>query len=281
MLRSLLIITAVFFCSGILSAQQGRVKSFYGKSDTLKSEINYADSVREGEAKFYYPNGNLKEELTYVNGKVEGMVKTYYDSGKMKEMFNVENGKREGPTSLFDSAGNYIKDITFKNGVLILNKQQETPPEVASAGKTNSIKKDKNINQEKISELKHKSSSTPLPPAESENGSAIDPAYFLTAEVMPEPVGGMKSIMNRLVYPAQAKEKKIQGKVEIRAFIDQYGEVTSAEVVKGIGYGCDIAARIAVYYTKFTPGLIKGKPVNVQMIIPVEFQLKSKNLPAN
>ncbi len=275
MLRTICITAAALCFSGTIFAQQGLVKSYYGNSDTLKSEINYKNNVREGDAKFYYPNGRLKEELTYTNGKVDGMVTTYFESGKKKEMFNVETGKREGPTSLFDTSGNYIKDITYKNGELVLNDKPVQTLKVASAPKVNG-KDDKELNREKIAELKRKSSSAPLPPAEEETSSGVDPAYFLSADVMPEPVGGMKSIMNRLVYPAAAKENKIQGKVEVKVFIDQFGEVTSAEVVKGIGYGCDIAARIAVYYTKFTPGLIKGKPVRVQMIIPVEFQLKIK-----
>ncbi len=93
---------------------------------------------------------------------------------------------------------------------------------------------------------------------------------------MPEPVGGMKKIMNKLVYPEKAKEDGIQGTVKVLAFIDEDGEVTHAEVVQGIGHGCDQSAKIAVFYTKFKPGLLKGKPVNVQMVIPVEFKLKEK-----
>ena len=274
MFRLVLILTFISITGGFLFAQNGPVNSYYGKSDSVKSVIKYSNNIREGAAKFYYPDGKLKEELTYVNGKVEGTVKTYYETGKLKEVFNVENGKRQGPTSLFDSTGNYLKDITFNNGMLVQNKNtgENTAQQTAFSGNNGN-----ELNPIKIAELKHKTVKKPLPPSEDEKITGIDPAYYLTADVMPEPVGGMKSIMGKLVYPALAREKGIQGKVEVRAFIDQYGEVTSAEVVKGIGYGCDIAARIAVYYSKFTPGLIKGKPVKVQMIVPIEFQLKSKN----
>ncbi len=274
MFRPIIILTLIYFTGGLLFAQNGPVKTYYGKSDTVKSEINYSNNIREGTAKFYYPNGKLKEELTYVDGKVEGTVKSYYNTGKLKEIFIAENGKRQGPTSLFDSTGNYLKDITFDNGMLVLNKNtaESSAVQTASSGG-----KGNELNQEKIADLKHKTEKKTVPPSDEENLSGVDPAYFLSADVMPAPVGGMKSIMDKLVYPALAKEKGIQGTVEVKAFIDQYGEVTSAEVVKGIGYGCDIAARIAVYYSKFTPGLIKGKPVKVQMIVPVEFKLKSKN----
>ena len=276
MLRIFIIFFLYLFSAEFIFAQEGLVKSYYGKNDSLKSEINYSKNIREGAAKFYYPNGNIKEELTYVNGKVQGTVKTYYSTGKLKEMFNVENGTRDGPASVFDSSGNFLKDISYSNGMLKLKKNpaENASVEIASAPAVE--KNGRNMTPDKIVTLKNKAVSKPVPPSEDENSIGTDPAYFLTAEVMPEPVGGMKTILNKLVYPEAAKKKGIQGKVEVRAFIDQYGEVTSDEIVKGIGYGCDIAAKIAVYYTKFTPGLIKGKPVKVQMVIPVEFQLKSK-----
>ena len=44
-------------------------------------------------------------------------------------------------------------------------------------------------------------------------------------------------------------------------------------VLKGIGAGCDEAALNAVLKTKFKPGKQRGKPVNVQVSIPVIFKL--------
>ena len=52
-------------------------------------------------------------------------------------------------------------------------------------------------------------------------------------------------------------------------------DVTKADVIEGIGYGCDESARTTVFYSRFKPGLIKGKPVSVQMIIPLKFQLNN------
>lgn len=265
-----------FFFTLKIFSQERAVKTFY-PDDTLKAVINYSNKVREGEAKFYYQNGKLKEELTYENGKVNGLVKVYNENGKLKVMFNVEDGRREGPASLFDSTGNYLKDIDYENGMLV--KSQE-PLTITSSKATpvpgNTKEKEKTISAAKIAQLKNKTENKSVPPSYHEENIENDPAYFLTAEIMPEPVGGMKAIMSRLVYPQQAKKDGIQGEVKVRAFIDEYGEVTNAEVVKGIGHGCDEAARIAVYYTKFRPGIIKGKPVRTQLVIPIEFKLKKK-----
>ena len=76
--------------------------------------------------------------------------------------------------------------------------------------------------------------------------------------------------------PKQAKENGIEGTVVIRTFIDRDGEVLDAEVVEGIGYGCDESARIAIFYHRFKPGLQRGQRIKVQMDIPVEFKLKKK-----
>jgi periplasmic protein TonB len=91
--------------------------------------------------------------------------------------------------------------------------------------------------------------------------------------MMPEPVGGYEAIKKKLVYPAKAREDGIEGIVEIEVMVDELGEVQKAEVVKGLRTDVDESARIAVYYTKFKPGMQKGKPVKVQFIVPVEFKI--------
>ncbi len=59
--------------------------------------------------------------------------------------------------------------------------------------------------------------------------------------------------MNNLVYPGSAKEKGIHGIVKIRAFVDEYGEVTKDEVVQGIGSGCDeVAENYGVLYAVYS-----------------------------
>ena len=56
-------------------------------------------------------------------------------------------------------------------------------------------------------------------------------------------------------------------------YIDRDGEVLDAQVVDSLGYGCDESARLAIFYHRFTPGMIKGQRVKVQMEIPIEFKL--------
>jgi len=252
-------------------SQNGPVKTYY-TDDTVKSEINYVDSVRSGPAKFYYTNGKIQAEMNYSNGKIEGVVKEYYDDGNLRTIYSIEDGKRNGAESLFDESGKYIKDIAYDNGKLV----PEEEPEADTTVKIAAVQKDtsgsgQNITEAKINKLKKEAAQVTAPPEVKENEN---PDYLTSAEVMPEPAGGINTIMKKLIYPESAREDKIQGIVKIKAFVDEFGEVTQDEVVQGIGHGCDEAAKIAVYYTKFTPGLIKGKPVKVQIVIPIEFKLQ-------
>ncbi len=94
----------------------------------------------------------------------------------------------------------------------------------------------------------------------------------------PVPIGGMASfyeyIANNLTYPEEARKNKVQGKVFVQFVVDENGNITNAESVKGIGFGCDEeAARVVENAPKWVPGKDKGKNVKVRMIIPVTFLL--------
>lgn len=97
--------------------------------------------------------------------------------------------------------------------------------------------------------------------------------YFVAVEQMPSPIGGIKGIQEKIVYPESAKRAGIEGRVYVKAFIDETGKVVSAEIIKGIGGGCDEAAIDAVMKTKFNPGKQRGKPVKVQVTVPIVFRL--------
>jgi len=111
------------------------------------------------------------------------------------------------------------------------------------------------------------------PPPKEEKKVEEEPTYFVAVEEMPEPIGGIKAIQEKIVYPEIAKRAGVEGKVYILAFVDEAGNVTKANVLKGIGAGCDEAALNGVLKTKFKPGKQRGKPVNVQVSIPVIFKL--------
>lgn len=112
------------------------------------------------------------------------------------------------------------------------------------------------------------------PPREEIVKEEEEPSYFVAVEEMPEPLGGLKTIQDKIVYPEIAKRVGVEGKVYVRAFVDETGKVTKAELVKGIGAGCDEVAVDAVLDTQFKPGKQRGKSIKVQVTIPIVFKLR-------
>jgi protein TonB len=106
-----------------------------------------------------------------------------------------------------------------------------------------------------------------------EKDNTEDFIFIPVAEVMPEPIGGISEIQKKIIYPEIAKRAGVQGRVYIKAFVDEKGNVIKTEIIKGIGAGCDEAAITAVMKTKFKPGKQRGKPVRVQVSIPILFKL--------
>ncbi|MBU1680395.1 MAG: energy transducer TonB [Bacteroidetes bacterium] len=112
------------------------------------------------------------------------------------------------------------------------------------------------------------------PPPKIEEEEEVEPVFFVAVEQMPEPIGGIGEIQRKIIYPEIAKRAGVQGRVYIKAYVDEFGIVSKTEVIRGIGAGCDEAAQQAVHQTKFKPGKQRGKPVKVQVTVPVLFKLQ-------
>jgi periplasmic protein TonB len=95
----------------------------------------------------------------------------------------------------------------------------------------------------------------------------------LAQNKQPEPIGGVEAILKNVVYPQSAIEANIQGKVLIKAIIDEKGNVVETEVINSIQKDCDQAAVDAIKKTKFTSGIKENKPVKAEVVIPIMFKL--------
>jgi len=93
-------------------------------------------------------------------------------------------------------------------------------------------------------------------------------------EEMPEPVGGLEGLQRRVRYPEMARRAGIEGTVFVQFVVDEQGNVSEVQVVRGIGGGADEAAMEAVRQTTFRPGRQRGQPVKVRMSLPVRFRLR-------
>ena len=157
-----------------------------------------------------------------------------------------------------------------------LNKPQneknvlpKAPPKLPEPIEAPLITANEVVNKEEANVEEEKSAPPPKEVVEENE----EPTFFVAVEEMPQPIGGLQGIQRKIQYPEIAKRAGVEGKVFVRAFVDENGNVVNAEIVKGIGAGCDEAALDAVLKTKFTPGKQRGKPIKVQVTVPVLFRL--------
>jgi len=96
---------------------------------------------------------------------------------------------------------------------------------------------------------------------------------------IPELKGGLQSLESvymTLKYPAKARENSVSGRIEFLVTVNEQGQMTEYQLIKGIGSGCDEAAISAIQKMQligFEPAISKGMPINVQYILPIKFGL--------
>ena len=104
---------------------------------------------------------------------------------------------------------------------------------------------------------------------------------YQICEEMPEFPGGEQAmfdfVANNVVYPQEARDKEIEGRVFVRFIVEKDGSVSDVKVAKGIGGGCDEeAVRVVKAMPKWKPGKQDGKPVRVNFTMPFFFKLQEK-----
>jgi len=122
------------------------------------------------------------------------------------------------------------------------------------------------------SELDISEEVAPPPP---QSAGDEDEHYFVAVEDMPQIIGGVEALVRVLEYPEIALRAQVQGRVYVLAYVNEKGDVTKTELLKGIGAGCDEAALSAVRKIRFVPGKQRGLPVKVKVSVPVLFRIRA------
>lgn len=103
------------------------------------------------------------------------------------------------------------------------------------------------------------------------------PAPFVTAEVMPQFVGGNEALVRymqkNLRYPPLALRNNVEGKVYISFTVQASGAIADVQVLKGLGYGTDEeATRVVKDMPAWTPGQQNKRSVAVRYTLPITFR---------
>jgi len=85
----------------------------------------------------------------------------------------------------------------------------------------------------------------------------------------------LRYVYQQIRYPEPARDSNIEGLVVVQFVIERDGSVSNGHILRDIGGGCGREAlRVVNNMPEWTPGLQRGRPVRVQMNLPVKFSLK-------
>ena len=89
-----------------------------------------------------------------------------------------------------------------------------------------------------------------------------------------------KWVADRLTYPKEAKDQKVQGRVMVAFDVCEDGVVRNVKVLRGVNPALDTEAlRVINSSPKWEPGFQDGKPVKVTYQVPVVFQMSKNERP--
>ena len=102
---------------------------------------------------------------------------------------------------------------------------------------------------------------------------------YQIVEEMPQYPGGEEAMMEyvakNIVYPQEAQNKGISGRVFVSFIVEKDGSVSNVNVQRGIGGGCDEeAVRVISAMPKWKPGKQDGNPVRVSYMMPITYKLQ-------
>lgn len=90
----------------------------------------------------------------------------------------------------------------------------------------------------------------------------------------------MAFIYNHLKWPHNARNSTINGTIVIQFVVEKDGTITNIKIIRDIGFGFGQEAKRVIklmakqYGGKWIPGKQRGRPVSVQMNIPIRFNIK-------
>jgi TonB family protein len=101
--------------------------------------------------------------------------------------------------------------------------------------------------------------------------------YVVTTTRNAEYPGGNQELYMKMYeltkYPAEAKEKHLEGDVMISFFVEADSSVKEVEILTNPGMGLGEEAVRIIKQIKFMPALQNGKPIRQNMMLSVPFRI--------
>jgi len=161
-------------------------------------------------------------------------------------------------------------------------KQPPPPPPPQSTDVLNIVENDVNIDDELNLEETGADQNTEVSIdafAQEEEEEEEVQNTFMIVEDMPQFRGGgidkfRNYVQKTAKYPTMAQENGIEGTVYIKFVVDENGNISEIEIVRGVDPSLNNEAKeVIAQAPSWEPGKQRGQPVRVQFTIPVAFNL--------
>lgn len=264
--------------------------------DTDKTKLfgyynNIADKIFVGSKLQAYSSGKIKSKEKYsFDGKLIDTAEYYHPNGKLRiayqYLYETDKDKTKVTDTLLlifrDSLGN--THLTNGNGYVeeyMENNLTQKAPHTIEKGKYENHKRTgewtgtfmdgkysfvENYEKGKLtSGISKDSINTEY--SYKENNFMVAPDY----------PGGIVVLRNfmaaNFVYPQEAIKNRINGTVKLAFTVDKNGDVKNIKIDQDLGYGTgESAVRTLKRTKKWSPGIMRGVPVNVAYTLPLRLR---------
>jgi len=220
------------------------------------------------------PKKNPKADLNAQRGMFFqiGLVLTL---GLMLYGFNWSNDEGSG-ASLGDLKVDDLVEMEVPQTEQKVKPPPPPPPPVLEIVDNEEVLEEEEVTSTEVSQ----DTRIDIPVIEQEvEAEAEEPEIFTIVEEMPTFPGGDQALLEYMAkntkYPPLARENGLQGIVVVTFVVDERGRIKDAQVLRGIGGGCDEEAmRVVQSMPPWKPGKQRGMSVRVQYNLPFRFTLR-------
>lgn len=212
---------------------------------TPSSEGNYENGKKVGDwINWSWKNKSMGK---YLNDQQNGLWVETDSLGNKRSEITFSAGKRNGPFKDWNATGELVREGTYVNNKIEIEKQYLEDHSERSVFK--SVEKRPNF------------PGCTMGPDEERNKCA-------DAKML-------QFIFSNIKYPPFARENGIQGTALVRFVVEKDGSISSIKTLRGvcpeIKYECE---RVVQMMPPWEPGMQNGKPVRVFFNLPVKFKLQ-------
>ena len=235
---------------------------FYRENGSKKSEGEFSNNKKNGEWMSFDTNGVLVSKCDYQDNHKEGNWTKFYEGKQLKQtgFYNSKENK-EGKWTGYYENGHIEAEGNFVNG----NKEGDW----VWYHENGQISSEEIYLKDEMISFKY---SKP-------DGSKMstDAPYMQN----PEYVGGMDSLYSylsaSLVYPEEAINNNIQGKVVVYFVVGKKGEIVGVKIARSVHSIIDAEAiNVVEGMPNWIPGKVHNLPARVGFNLPIVFDLQAQ-----